>query len=161
MIVEPDTKVVQRYPRRQSSTQTLDLVGTLSPEAEDIEELVVDCLDDLTDGGHPPPQTLGPGPFGVALGRMDHSRSVALQPAPVVLYSLEALVGHVGSRESRAHAAESGIGSGPHREEGLGQGLVGGGGTAETETRYHPGRLYGGQQGEALLPSYAVGPADV
>jgi hypothetical protein len=91
MVVEPDTKVVQRHPRCQSSTQTLDLVGTLSPEAEGIEELVIDRLDDLTDGGYPPPQTLAPGPFGVALGRMDHLRSVALQPAPVVLYSLEAL----------------------------------------------------------------------
>ena len=62
-------------------------MGTLSPEAEGIEELVVDRLDDLTDGGYPPPQTLGPGHFGVALGRMDDLGSVALQPAPVVLYS--------------------------------------------------------------------------
>ena len=44
MVIEPDTKVVQRNPRRQSSTQTMDLVGTLSPEAEGIEELVVDRL---------------------------------------------------------------------------------------------------------------------
>jgi hypothetical protein len=91
MVVEPDTKVVQRHPRCQSSTQTLDLVGTLSPEAEGIEELVIDRLDDLTDGGYPPPKTLAPGPFGVALGWMDNLRSIALQPAPVVLYSLEAL----------------------------------------------------------------------
>jgi hypothetical protein len=72
MVVEPDTKVVQRHPRRQSSTQTLNLVGTLPPEAEgiedieDIEELVVDRLDDLTDGGYPPPQRLDPASlFGV------------------------------------------------------------------------------------------------
>jgi hypothetical protein len=96
MVIEPDTKVVQHHPRRKSSTQILDLVGTLSSEAEGVEELVVDRLDDLTFPGNPPPQTLGPGPFGVALGRMDHLRSVALQPAPVVLYSLEALVGHAG-----------------------------------------------------------------
>jgi hypothetical protein len=44
MLIEPDTKVVQRYPGRQSSTQTLDLVGTLPPEAEGIEELFVDRL---------------------------------------------------------------------------------------------------------------------
>jgi hypothetical protein len=44
LVVEPDAKVVQRHPRRQSSTQTLDLVGTLPPEAEGIEELVVDRL---------------------------------------------------------------------------------------------------------------------
>src|SRR5215210_9528800 len=92
---------------------------------------------------------------------MDYLRSVALQPAPVVLYSLEALVGHVGSREGRAHAEEPGIGSGPQREEGLGQGLVGRGGRAETETRDHSARPYRDQQREALVPSYAVGPADV
>ena len=107
MVIEPDTKVVQSHPRRQSSTQTPDLVGTLSPEAEGIEELVLDRLYDLTYPGNPPSQTLGPGPFGVALGRMDHLRSVALQPAPVVLYSLQALVGHLGSREGRAHAVRS------------------------------------------------------
>src|SRR5215212_8732073 len=147
MVIEPDTKVMQRHPRRQSGAQTLDLVGTLSPEAEGIEELVVDRLNDLTDGGNPPPQRLGPASLlGVALGRMDHLRSVALQPAPVVLCSLEALVGHVGSREGRSHAEEPAIGSGPHLEERLGQGLVGSGGRAETETRYHPVRLYGGQQ---------------
>jgi hypothetical protein len=56
MVIEPDTKVVQSYPRRQSSTQTLDLVGTLPPEAEGIEELVVDRLYDLTYPGDPPPK---------------------------------------------------------------------------------------------------------
>ena len=64
MVIEPDTKVVQSHPRRQSSTQTLDFVGTLPPEAEDIEELVVDCLYDLTYPGNPPPRAacneLGP-----------------------------------------------------------------------------------------------------
>ena len=74
MVIEPDTKVVQSHPRRQSSTQTLDLVGTLPPQAEGIEELVIDRLDDLTYPGNPPPKRLGPGLFGVALGWMDHLR---------------------------------------------------------------------------------------
>src|SRR5215208_318015 len=162
MVIEPDTKVVQRHPRRQPRSQTPDLVGTLPPEPEVVEDFVVDTLADRTYPADPLPKRLGPASlFGIALGRMDLLRSVALQPAPMVVCSLEALVGHVGSREGRAHAEEPGICSGPHREKALGQGLVGGGGTAETETRYHPGRLYGGQKGEALVPSYAVGPADV
>ena len=41
MVIEPDTEVVQRHPRRQSGVQTLDLVGTLPPETEGIEEFVV------------------------------------------------------------------------------------------------------------------------
>jgi hypothetical protein len=79
----------------------------------------------------------------------------------VVLYSLKALVCDVGPREGRAHAFEPRVGSGSHREEGLGQGLIGGGGRAEAEARYYPGGVYGGQKGEALVPSYGVGPTDV
>jgi hypothetical protein len=67
-------------------------VGTLPPQTEGIEELVVDRLYDLTEGSHPLPQTLGPGLFRVALGRMDDLGSVALQPTPVVFSSLEAFV---------------------------------------------------------------------
>ena len=126
------------------------------------EQLVINCLDDLTYPGDPPPQALGPASlFGVALGRMDYLRPVVIEPAPVVLCTLEAFVAHVGPREGRAHACEPGVGSGPHREEGFGQWLIGGGGTPETETRYCPGGLYSGKQGEALVPSYAVGPTDV
>jgi hypothetical protein len=46
-------------------------MGTLSPEIKGIEEFVINRLDDLTYPGNPPPKTLGPGLFGVALGRMD------------------------------------------------------------------------------------------
>src|ERR687898_1643696 len=96
MVVEPDTEVVQSHPRRQTRPQTSDLVGTLPPEAEGIEELVVDRLHDLTEGSHPLPQTLGPASlFGVAFGRMDDLDSVALQPTPVVFGPPKALVGHV------------------------------------------------------------------
>ncbi|HEX7169246.1 MAG TPA: hypothetical protein VF206_00340 [Rubrobacter sp.] len=48
-------EVVQRRPRRQSGTQTLDLMGTLPPQAEGVEEFVIHCLDDLTYPANPPP----------------------------------------------------------------------------------------------------------
>jgi hypothetical protein len=85
-------------------------MGTLPPQAEGVEELVVDRLYDLTEGSHPPPQTLGAGHFGVTLGRMDDLGSVALQPTPVVFGSLEAFVGHVDPREGRTHAWEPRVG---------------------------------------------------
>jgi hypothetical protein len=91
MIIEPDTKVVQSHPRRQTRPQTPDLVGTLPPKPEGIEELFVDRLYDLTEGSHPLPQALGPGLFRVALGRMDDLSSVTLLPTPVVFSSLKAL----------------------------------------------------------------------
>src|SRR5215210_378242 len=154
--------VVQSHPRRQPCPQTPHLMGTLPPQTEGIEELVIDRLHDLTEGSHPLPQTLGPASlFGVALGWMDDLSSVALQPTPVVFSPLEAFVGHVDSREGRTHADEPRVGVGPQREEGLGQRLVCGGGGAETETCDHPGRLYGGQNREALVPPYTVRPSDV
>src|SRR5215217_9003137 len=148
MVIEPDTKVVQSYPRRQSSTQTLDLVGTLPPQAEGVEELVVDRLYDLTYPGDPPPQRLGPGLFGVALGRMDQLRPVALEPAAMVFGALEALVGNVSPREGRAHAPQAGVRIGPELEEGLGQRLLGRRASAETKARDHPGAIDRAEQRE-------------
>src|SRR5215211_2131183 len=152
---------MQRHPRRQSSSQTPDLVGPLLPQAEGVKQLVVDCLYDLTNAGDPLPEPLGPGLFGVALGRMEDLGSVAFQPTPMVVFSLEDFVCDVGSREGRARAFEPRVGISPHREEGLGQWLIGGGGTPETEARYYPGGLYSGQEREALVPPYGVGPTDV
>jgi len=66
-------------------------MGTLPPEAEGVEEFVINRLDDLTYPGNPPRQTLGPGLFGVALGRMDYLHSVIMiEPAAMVFSAFEA-----------------------------------------------------------------------
>jgi len=57
-------------------------VGALSPEAEHIEQLVVDTVEDLADPCYPLPEPLGTGFAGVAFGRMDELRSVFFKPAP-------------------------------------------------------------------------------
>ena len=119
LVVEPDAEVMQRHPRRQSSSQTPDLVRPLLPQAEGVKQLVVDRLYDLTNASDPPPQALGPGLLRVALGRMDDLGSVALQPTLMIVFSLEAFVCDVGSREGRARAFEPGVGISPQREEGL------------------------------------------
>src|SRR5215204_6211369 len=153
--------VVQRHPRRQSGTQTPHLMGTLPPEAEGVEEFVVDRFDDLTYPGDPPPQVLGPGLFGVALGRMDYLRPVVIEPATMVFGAFEAFVSYVSPREGRAHADEPGVRIGPEVEESLSQRLVGRGGGTEAKARSHSGGLNGGQKRETLVPAQAVGPADV
>ena len=79
----------------------------------------------------------------------------------MVFEALEALVGNVSPREGRAHAPQPGVRIGPQVEERLRQGLVGRRGSAETKARDHPGGIDRGEQRETLLPSYAVGPADV
>jgi hypothetical protein len=138
-------------------------MGALPPQTEGIEELVVDRLHDLTEGSHPLPQTLGPASlFGVALGRMDDLSSVALQPTPVVFRSLEAFVGHVDPTEGRTHAVMSlGLGLALTAKRLSARGCSAVEAEPKQKTRDHHRRLYGGQNTEALVPPYAVGPSDV
>src|SRR5215203_6423909 len=161
LIVEPDTEVVQRHPCRQSGTQTLDRMGTLPPEPKGVEEFVIHRLYDLTYPGNPPPKRLGPGLFGVALGRMDYLRPVVIEPAAMVFGAFEAFVGYIGSPEGRAHADEPGVRIGPEIEERLRQRLVGRRGSPKTKARDHPCGINRSEQRETLLPAQAVGPADV
>src|SRR5215217_3931834 len=94
--------------RRQTSSQAPQLVRPLPPEAEGVEEFVVDALHDLADGSYPPPQALGPAPLAaVAFRRMDDARPVAFQPAPMVFFALKALVGYIWSPGRRSHARGS------------------------------------------------------
>jgi hypothetical protein len=160
--VEPDAEVVQRHPRRQASPRTAQLMRTIPVKAEGIEELVVDALHDLANGGHPPPEPLGPAPPAtVSLWGMDDSRSIAFEPPPVVLDSFETLVRHVASRGGPPHAGKPQVRVAPGGEEGLGHRLVGGGGGRETEACDDARGAHGDQQPEALVPSQSVGPSDV
>src|SRR5918995_1532411 len=161
LVIEPDAEVVQSHPRRQTCSQSLKLMGPLPPQAEGVEQLVVGALHDLADGGHPPPEALGPGLSRVPFGRMDDSSPVVMEPLEVVFGAFEALVGHVRSRASRTHADEPFVGIGSHGEEGLGQRLVGGGGGPEAEAADDSGRVNGGEQAKAFVPADGVGPTDV
>src|SRR5215211_1779137 len=137
-------------------------MGPLPPEAEGVEELVVDALYDLADGGHPAPQSLGPVLLaGVAFGRVDDVCPVVFEPPPMVLGALEALVGYVRSRGSRTHTEEPLVRLSPHGEESLRQLLVGGGSGRETEAGNAPRGIDRSEQAKALVPSQAVRPTDV
>jgi len=93
VIVEPDRKVVQANPRRQAGSQPTQLMRSLPPQTEGVEELVVDVLHDLAYPCNPLPQALGPASLArVSFGRMDDLCSVALLPAAVVLEPFETLV---------------------------------------------------------------------
>src|SRR5215218_172199 len=162
LIVEPDAKVVQGHPRRQSCSQTLKFMGSLPPQPESVEQLLIGVLHYLADACDPPPQAFGPALLaGVAFRRMDNMCPEAFEPPEVVFSSLKALVCNIRTRASRAHADESSVGSGSCSKEGLRKLLVGCGSSCETEARYDPGRVCGGEQAKALIPSQAVGPSDV
>jgi hypothetical protein len=81
----------------------------ISPEAEHIEQLIVDILEDLAERSYPLLEPLGPGFVGVAFGRMDELRSLFFKPAPVVFGSLKALIGHIGRQTQRTNARHSRI----------------------------------------------------
>jgi hypothetical protein len=66
-------------------------VGQFPPQTEDVEELIVDALHDLTDAGDPSSETFGPRLSAVAFRRMDYPRPVSLLPPEVVLGALETL----------------------------------------------------------------------
>src|SRR5215204_1546646 len=137
-------------------------MGPLPPEAEGVEQLVVDALHNLAYCGHPASQALGPASLArVSFGRMDDGCSVALLPAAVVLGSLKALVSYVGSPADRSHADEPLVWLSPHGEEGFRQMLVGGRSTSEAEARDDPSRVDGGQQAKAFVPSQTITPTDV
>src|SRR5215207_7422066 len=153
---------MQSHPRRQTSSQASQIMGALPPEDEGVEKLIVDTLDDLTYFSHPPPQTLGPGLLAsVAFRRMDDVRPVLIEPPPVVLGTLKAFIGHVGSRRHRAHTPQPGVRSGSYGEEGLGHLLVGARGGSKAEARNNPGGIDRGEQAKTLVPPQAVGPTDV
>jgi hypothetical protein len=162
LLVEPDAEVMQGYPRRQPPSQSLKLVRTLPPEAEGVEELVINRLDDLRYPGNPPPKTLGPASlFGVALGRMDYLCPVVIEPAAMVFGAFKAFVGYINTREGRAHTDEVGVWIGPEVEERLSQRLLGRGGCPETKARNDSRWSDSSQKGEAFVAPYTVGPADL
>jgi hypothetical protein len=137
-------------------------MGPLPPQAEDIEELLVDTLDDLTYSSHPPPELFGPALLArVPFGRVDDLCPVALKPPSVVLGALETFIGYIGPRGSRAHTDEPWIRAGSCGKEAFRQLLVGGRSSPKAEARYDPARVDGGEQAKALVPSQAVGPSDV
>src|SRR5947209_2616411 len=132
------------------------------PEAEGVEEFVVNTLHDLADTSYPTPQAFRPNlASSVAFGRADEPCLVALEPAAVVICPLKAFVDHVGYRGGRTCAPEPGVRSGSQREEGFAHLLIGGGGGPKTEACDHPGRIDSGKQAEALIPAQAVRPPDV
>ena len=97
MLVEPDAEIVQRYPRRQTPPQSRYVMRALLVEAEGVEEFVVDGLHNLADASDPLPESFGLCLAAVALGWMENLCPVALKPPPMVLGTLETLIGYVRS----------------------------------------------------------------
>ena len=99
----------------------------------------------------------------VAFGRTENLRPVALQPAPMVLFTLKALVGYIlwSPGESRSHARQPRVATVTHCEEGLGQWLIFGRSRGETETCYDARGINSDEQAKSFVPSQTIAPSDV
>ena len=99
----------------------------------------------------------------VAFGRTENLRPVALQPAPMVLFTLKALVGYIlwSPGESRSHARQPRVATVTHCEEGLGRWLIFGRSRGETETCYDARGINSDEQAKSFVPSQTIAPSDV
>ena len=104
---------------------------------------------------------LGPGFAAVAFGRTDDLRPVAFQPAPMVFFTLEALVGYISSPGRQSHTRQPRVAAVAHREEGLGQWLIFGRSRSETETCYEARGIDSDEQAKSFVPSQTIAPSDV
>ena len=71
----------------------------------------------------------------------------------MVFFTLETLVGHVGSCGWRSHARQLGVWPVARCEEGLGQWLIFGGSRGETEPCYDACGVNTDEQAKSLIPS--------
>jgi hypothetical protein len=92
LLIEPDTKGMQRHLRRQASLKAGQRMGTLATQAEGMVDLVVDGLHDLTHPGQPTAPSFRPGLMAIARGRAHDLRPIALPPARMRGLPLETLI---------------------------------------------------------------------
>lgn len=92
---------------------------------------------------------------------MDDLRPVALDPPPMVLGTLETLIGYVRSSRGTPHAGQPPLRPMPYGEEGLSYLLVCGRSRPKAKARYDSHRVDGHKQTEAFVPSQAIAPSNV
>src|SRR5260370_15162351 len=70
--IEPDAKMVQSYLRGQASLRSRQVMRTFPGQAERVQQLVIDGLNDLPHTGQPATQGFGPAlPFAALMRRSD------------------------------------------------------------------------------------------
>src|SRR2546421_13128633 len=106
LTIEPDAKVMQADFGRQASLKAGQIMGPFPPQAEGVEQFVVDRFDDLPQPSQPAAPLLGPVLLAALLGRANDLSSIQLAPLGVRLVSGEALIGHIDTCGSASHTEQ-------------------------------------------------------
>ena len=133
MTIQPDAKVVQRYPGGQADLKPSQRVGALPVQTEGMVEFGVYALHNLSGSGQPTAQALGPRMAAVPFWGADYPGPIMAVPVLVPLLPLEPLVHNVVAISWGAHRGHSGVGKLPEGEEVFRQCLVFGAGWSEAE----------------------------
>lgn len=79
--MQPDAKIVQSHFRGQTRLKARQVMRTFASQAEGVQHLVIDCLDDLSQTGQPAAQGFGPAlPSAALMRRGDQINLVLLLP---------------------------------------------------------------------------------
>ncbi len=160
MQIEPDTKIVQTYFRRQTSLKTRQVVRTFTCQAKGIQELVVDGFNALPNAGQKAPQRFGPAfPFARLMRWGDDLSLSLLFPAATWSRTREAFICHVVALSGHPSTEQKCSGVLACCKQGCGQRLVVRTGWAKAGN--HADRVHAQQQMKALAPSQAIAPANV
>src|SRR5690348_836973 len=122
--IEPETKVMQTHFGRQTSLKACQIMRPFLPQAEGVEQFVVDRFDDLPQPGQPATPLFGPFPLTALSRGSDDFGSVQLSPLGVRLVSCEALIRHVDAQRLGPDAGQCTGRLSPCRKEGFGQPLI-------------------------------------
>src|SRR5512135_3384395 len=124
LTIEPDAKVMQADFSRQASLKASQIMRPFSPQAEGVEQFVVNRFDDLPQPSQPATPLLGPLLLALLMRGTDDFGSIELSPLGVRLVSCEALIGHVDAHCLGSDARQRWGGLSTCRKEGLGQPLI-------------------------------------
>jgi hypothetical protein len=79
--IEPDAKIVQSHFRGQASLKSRQVMRAFASQAEGVQQLVIDGLNDLPHTGQPATQAFGPAlPFAALMRRSDQIDLILLVP---------------------------------------------------------------------------------
>jgi hypothetical protein len=159
LLIQPDTKVLQRDFCRQTRPKPAELMGPLPVQTPGMTERVGDRFDALPHSCPPAPPGLRPRRLARPLGRTQDLRPRGLPPPDLLLLSLTARVDHIRPQGWRPDtgppwwrpAAQGKAGVGPRLVLGAGRPKATAGNAANGSDRQ--------QEGEPGIPPQPLAPA--
>ena len=161
LLIEPDTKIMQRDLCRQTRLKSPEVMGPFAIEAEGMPELLIHGLHDLADSRQPAAEPLGPRHAAIALRGADDLGTIGLPPGLVVGLPLKALVDDIRPTGREAYARQARMGMAAEGKERLRQGLIFGTSRTKAEAGDHPPGVDRQEHMEAFIPAQPVAPANI